>query len=188
MVNQSKPIVAIFGGSFDPPHKGHQQIVEKAIENLDIDKLLVVPAYLNPFKTSSFASASKRLEWCQTLFSKTPSVIVEDYEIVQGKSTPTSQTVKHFNMTYTVKYLIIGADNLSNLSQWHAFETLNAQMTWVIVTRKGYDLVVDGLKEWMLLTLDAPISSTKIREDQDVRHVDKKIERSVKKTLKETSK
>ena len=58
MVNQSKPTVAIFGGSFDPPHKGHQRIVEKATEVLDIDKLIVVPAYLNPFKTSSLANAA----------------------------------------------------------------------------------------------------------------------------------
>jgi len=188
LVNQSKPIVAIFGGSFDPPHKGHQQIVENAIKNLDIDKLLVVPAYLNPFKTSSLASASKRLDWCRTLFSNTPKVIVEDYEIVQGKSITTSQTVKHYNMTYTVKYLIIGADNLSTLSQWHAFETLNAQVTWVIVTREGYDLAIEGLRDWTLLTLNAAISSTKIREEQDMHHVDKKIEKSVKKTLKETTK
>jgi len=187
LVNQSKPTVAIFGGSFDPPHKGHQQIVQNAIENLDIDKLLVVPAYLNPFKNSSLASASKRLEWCQTLFSHTPKVIVEDYEIVQGRSIKTSQTVKHFNMTYNVKYLIIGADNLSTLSQWHAFEALNAQVTWVIVTREGYNLVVDGLREWTLLTLNATISSTKIREGQDVSHVDTKIEKSVKKTLKDNS-
>lgn len=185
MVNKSKPTIAIFGGSFDPPHKGHQQIVENAIENLDIDKLLVVPAYLNPFKHSSLASASKRLEWCRTLFSNTPQVIVEDYEIIQGKSTRTSQTVKHFNMTYTVKYLIVGADNLSTLSQWHEFEALNAQITWVIVTREGYDLVVDDLREWTLLTLNTTISSTQIRKEQDVSHVDTKIEKSVKKTLKE---
>ena len=188
MVNQSKPTVAIFGGSFDPPHTGHQQIVENATKNLDIDKLLVVPAYLNPFKTSSLASASKRLEWCRTLFSNYHKVIVEDYEIVQGKSTTTSQTVKHFNMTYSVKYLIIGADNLSTLSKWHEFEALNAQVTWVIVTRKGYELVTEGLREWTLLTLNETISSSKIRKEQDVSHVDTKIEKSVKKTLKETTK
>lgn len=187
MVNQSKPIVAIFGGSFDPPHKGHQQIVKNATQNLEIDRLLVVPAYLNPFKTSSLASASKRLEWCRTLFSNSNKVIVDDYEIRQGKSTYTSQTVKHFSMLYHVKYLIIGADNLSALSQWHEFEALNAQITWVIVTREGYNLEVDGLRDWKILTLNTPISSTKIREEQDASHVDTKIEKSVKKTLKDHS-
>ena len=187
MVNQSKPTVAIFGGSFDPPHKGHQQIVENATKNLEIDTLLVVPAYLNPFKTSSLASASKRLEWCRTLFSNSEKVIVDDYEIRQGKSTYTSQTVKHFNMMYTVKYLIIGADNLSSLSQWHEFEALNAQITWVIVTREGYDLEVEGLLNWIVLSLNTPVSSTQIREEQKVHHVDKQIEASVKKILKDNS-
>jgi len=44
--------IAIFGGSFDPPHTGHELIVQKALEILDIDKLLVVTTYLSPFKES----------------------------------------------------------------------------------------------------------------------------------------
>ena len=183
MVNQSKPAVAIFGGSFDPPHKGHQQIVESVIENLDIDKLLVVPAYLNPFKRTSLASASKRLEWCKTLFHHIPKVSVEAYEIEQGRSTTTSETVKHFNMIYTVKYLIIGADNLASLTKWHEFDALNAQVTWVIVTRDGYELAVDRLHQWKILTLSNDISSTKIRKGQDVAYVDNKIKTSVHNVL-----
>lgn len=183
MVNQSKPTVAIFGGSFDPPHKGHQQIVESAAQSLDIDRLLVVPAYLNPFKSSSLASADLRLVWCQTLFADIAKVQVEDYEIRQGKSTYTSETVKHFNMTYNVKYLIIGSDNLSSLSKWHKFDALNAQITWLIVTREGYDLQVEGLREWRVLTLRDQSSSTEIRKELLLSHVDKKIKQSVKDTL-----
>ena len=184
MVNQSKPTVAIFGGSFDPPHKGHQHIVESAVQNLDIDKLFVVPAYLNPFKSSSLASPDKRLSWCQTLFADIEKVSIEDYEIKQGKSTFTSETVKHFNMTYNVKYLIIGSDNLSSLSKWHKFDALNAQIIWVIVTREGYDLTVEGLREWRVLTLTHSASSTQIREELQLCHVDKKIKESVKKHLR----
>lgn len=175
MVNQPKPTVAIFGGSFDPPHLGHQHIVESVIENLDIDTLIVVPAYLNPFKSSSLASASKRLKWCYTLFADMDKVLVDDYEIKQGKSITTSQTVEHFNMTYTVKYLIVGADNLSSLSKWHAFDALNAQITWVIVTREGYDLEVGELRDWKVLTLHTTISSTHIREEKNIDYVDKKL-------------
>ena len=121
MVNHQKPTIAIFGGSFDPPHKGHQLIVEKAIENLQIDRLFVVPAYLNPFKTSSLADAPTRLSWCHTLFDSIDRVKVDEYEIKEGKSTVTSQSVKHFNQEYNVKYLIIGSDNLSTLKKWHEF-------------------------------------------------------------------
>ena len=178
-----KPAIAIFGGSFDPPHLGHQQIVEKAIQTLDIEKLLVVPAYLNPFKTSSLASAQMRLNWCRELFDDIPNIIVNDYEIKEGKSTVTSQTVKHLNQTYLVKYLIIGADNLSTLTQWHAFEWLNETITWVIVTREDHRLDTDVLKKWKLLSIAFPVSSTQIREEKDLQYIDTKIQDSVRELL-----
>ena len=183
MVNKSKPTVAIFGGSFDPPHKGHQHIVEKAIEVLDIDKLLVVPAYLNPFKTSSLASANQRLIWSHLLFDEIPNVIVDDYEIKEGKSTTTKQSVKHFNTTYDVKYLIVGSDNLSTLTKWHQFEWLNEHVSWVIATRTGHPLELHSLKNYKILELNADINSTEIRDNKDLQYVDNKIKKSVKDTI-----
>ena len=183
MVNHQKPTIAIFGGSFDPPHKGHQLIVEKAIENLQIDKLFVVPAYLNPFKTSTLADAPTRLSWCHTLFDSIDRVKVDDYEIKEGKSTVTSQSVKHFNQAYDVKYLIIGSDNLSTLTKWHAFEWLNETVTWVIATRDNHHLDTDELNKWELLPIEAPMSSTQIREEKDLQFIDTKIRTSVKHIL-----
>ncbi|MBD3829662.1 MAG: adenylyltransferase/cytidyltransferase family protein, partial [Arcobacter sp.] len=46
--------IAIFGGSFDPIHIAHVAIVETALKQLDIDKLIIVPTYLNPFKNSFY--------------------------------------------------------------------------------------------------------------------------------------
>lgn len=183
MVNHQKPTIAIFGGSFDPPHKGHQLIVEKAVETLQIDKLLVVPAYLNPFKTSSLADASTRLAWCHTLFDPMDRVEVDDYEIKEGESTVTSKSVKHFNQRYHVKYLIIGSDNLSTLTKWHAFDWLNDRIIWVIATRDTHHLDTDALKEWELLNVEAPVSSTQIREEKDLQFIDTKIRASVKEIL-----
>jgi nicotinate-nucleotide adenylyltransferase len=183
LVNHQKPTIAIFGGSFDPPHKGHQLIVEKAIENLQIDKLFVVPAYLNPFKTSTLADAPTRLSWCHTLFDSIDRVKVDDYEIKEGKSTATSQSVKHFNQAYNVKYLIIGSDNLSTLTKWHEFEWLNEKVTWVIATRDNHHLDTDELNKSVLLHIEAPMSSTQIREEKDLQFIDEKIKTSVKHIL-----
>jgi len=183
LVNQSKPIVAIFGGSFDPPHKGHQRIVDRVTKDLEIDTLLVVPTYLNPFKTSSLASAEQRLSWCHTLFDSLPKVYVDNFEIKEGKSTFTSDSVKHFNIAYDVKYLIIGSDNLASLTKWHDFEWLNTTITWVIITRETYPLVLDGLRDTIVLHLDAPMSSSQIREAKDLHYVDTKIKKSVQKVL-----
>ena len=70
--------VAIFGGSFDPPHRGHQEIVRRAVEKLDIDKLIILPAFLNPFKRSTLASPEQRLAWCRTLFGKMKETFTDD--------------------------------------------------------------------------------------------------------------
>ena len=178
-------MVAIFGGSFDPPHKAHQRIVEKALAVLDIDKLVVVPAYLNPFKTSSLATAEQRLAWCHTLFDEIPNVIVDDYEIREGKSTRTSQSVKHFNNTYDVKYLIVGSDNLSTLTKWHAFDWLNENIRWVIFTREGHAINTDSLLSWEVISLKERVSSSEVRETDTLKDIDKKIENSVKQILKD---
>ena len=183
MVNTPKPIVAIFGGSFDPPHLGHQKIVSLILESLSIDKLLIVPTYLNPFKTETFADASQRLAWCHTIFDTLPKVSVEAYEVAQGKSITTEQTVKHFNTLYSVKYLVIGSDNLESLTKWHHFEWLNSTITWVIIHRKGYDMKTSALHNWLSLTLDVPISSTQIRQEKNLDTVDIKIKHSVKSLL-----
>jgi len=188
LVNHPKPAVALFGGSFDPPHQGHQQIIRQAIALLEIDRLIVVPAYLNPFKSTSLAPAEKRLEWCHQLFDAIPKVTVDDYEVKQGRSIRTSQTVKHFNTLYEVQYLIIGSDNLSTLTEWHEFEWLDSHITWVIATRGDHPLHTEKLRSWKILEIDSPISSTQIREKMDLHYVDTKIKQSVHETLKENSK
>lgn len=184
MVNKPKPTVAIFGGSFDPPHKGHQAIVQKAIENLEIDKLIVLPAYLNPFKKSSLANAKQRLSWCHELFDTIEDILVSSYEIKEGKSIKSSQSVKYFNIKFFVKYFIIGSDNLLTLTKWHEFEWLNSNIIWVVFTRKGYPIQTNNLRKFIILELDEDANSTEIRDKKRLNYIDNKIKNSVKQTIK----
>ncbi len=183
MVKKNKPIVALFGGSFDPPHKGHQEIVKKAVEVLEIEKLIVLPAYLNPFKVSSLADAKMRLQWCQKLFDKIDVVEVDGYEIKEGKSVVTSQSIKHLSNKYNIKYIVIGADNLELLDRWHNFEWINQEVIWVIATRQNHSLKTEKLKNYIILSLDYNISSTQIREEQNLKDIDKEIRESLKNIL-----
>lgn len=183
MGKKRKESIAIFGGSFDPPHKGHQLIVSKATVSLDIDRLFIVPAYLNPFKQSSLAPAKLRLQWCQTLFDPLERVSVSDYEISQGKSTYTADTVKYFQKMYDVNYLIIGSDNLESLTKWHQYEWLNQEIIWVVATRKNSSFDTSMLRKWVKIELDEAISSTHIRSTQQLDGIDNKIVDSVKQVL-----
>lgn len=151
--------IALYGGSFDPPHIGHLRVVEAALASLPINRLIIVPAYQNPLKQKVCVSAEKRLEWLKMLFAQMPKVEISDFEISQNRSVYTIETVKHFRNDFETIYLIIGADNLETLSQWHCYEELNTLVTWVVATR-AQTSVPDGM---IRLDVDVPISSTECR-------------------------
>ena len=175
--------VAIFGGSFDPPHKGHQSIVQRAVETLDIDKLIVLPAFLNPFKESTLASPEQRARWCHTLFDTIEGVDVSDYEIKAGRPVYTSESLRHFRQQYDVRYLIIGADNLASITRWHEFPWINSTVTWVIAQRAKHPIETEALREWIPLQIDIPASSTAVREKGHLDMIDSRIREEVKKLL-----
>ena len=86
--------IALFGGSFDPPHAGHDAAVKAILSSLKPDLLIIMPSFLNPFKKSFSAPPQLRLRWCCALWSDTQGVEVSDYEISQNRSVPTIQSVK----------------------------------------------------------------------------------------------
>jgi nicotinate-nucleotide adenylyltransferase len=152
--------LALFGGSFDPPHAGHVHIVDKALETLEIDTLVIVPAYLNPFKSEIFASGHQRIAWLKEIFKSHKRVQISDFEIVQNRSVYTIETVRHFSEFAQTIYLIIGADNLEKLHQWHHYDELCQRVTFVVVTRNNIDIPDTMIS----LDVDAPISSTLFRD------------------------
>lgn len=86
--------IALFGGSFDPPHAGHEAAVRAILSALKPDLLVIMPSFLNPFKKSFSAPPRLRLRWCRALWSDAPHVEVSDYEISQNVPVPTIQSVK----------------------------------------------------------------------------------------------
>jgi len=152
--------VALFGGSFDPPHNGHLEIVQVALQTLDVEKIIVLPTFLNPFKSTSFAPSALRLLWLKKLFKTFEKVEVSDYESAKEKSTYTIESVRHFKQLYDEIYFIIGADNLEHLEKWHKFDELNTLVTWVVAHRD--DIHVKA--SYIPLHVKMPISSSSIRE------------------------
>ncbi|MEA3522319.1 MAG: nicotinate (nicotinamide) nucleotide adenylyltransferase [Campylobacterota bacterium] len=172
--------VALFGGSFDPPHNGHLSIINAALTQLDIDKLIIIPAYLNPFKTSSVAPAHLRLEWLQKITTDS-RVEISDFEIKQERPVPSIESVRHFQEGVQTLYFIIGADNLANLSSWYAYEALDKAVTWVIASRDN--LPIDT--HYHRLHVDEPISSTQLRKRPKRENLPKEIATSITTYYKE---
>ncbi len=168
--------IALYGGSFDPPHLGHVHVVHAALKMLDIDKVIVVPAFVNPFKSGTHAPAELRLKWLQTIFRDEPNVDVSDYEVRQNRAVKSIETVRHFAAEGTKIYFIIGADNLASLKQWYRFDELDAMVTWVVATRDKIAIA----DTYIQLDVQQPISSSELREQIENEHLPKEVADSIK--------
>jgi len=173
--------IAIFGGSFDPPHIAHENIVNEVIENINADKLFVVPTYLSPFKDKYHLEPKERFELLTTLFEEDKKVEVIDFEIKQNRAVPTIETVKYLNETYNPKniYLVIGADNLQTLHLWNDFEQLQELVKFIVISREGYE-VKNDIIHFKAINMDIDISSTFLRDNFDLKYIPKKIQQKVK--------
>ncbi|MFZ2891436.1 nicotinate (nicotinamide) nucleotide adenylyltransferase [Sulfuricurvum sp.] len=173
--------LALYGGSFDPPHVGHIAVVTKALEVLCIDKLVIVPAWRNPFKSSVIADGTLRYEWLKEIFTLLKKVEISDFEINQNKSVYTIETVKYYAAQGNEIYLIIGADNLEKLSSWHSFDELNAMVHWVVACRNDIPIP----KNMIRLSINEPISSTDFRTSRSPLGLESNIEQKITTYYKE---
>ena len=169
--------IAIFGGSFDPPHTGHELIVKKALEILDIDKLLVVTTYLSPFKESFCAPASMRQAWLAKMFKDLDKVEIFSYECDQKRQVPTIETVLHVKSLYPEAklFLIVGSDSFTALPKWNRHEELCSLVEFVVAPRGEFT----PPKDLKILPINVNISSSKLRSFLDRRFIPKAIENEV---------
>lgn len=163
----SKSRIGIFGGSFDPVHTGHLAVAIRAIEQLELDRLYVIPAYLPPHKVSSKTSPFEiRMRWLEMAFEGIDKACVSDYERERGGISYSLFTVRHFSKLHSCRpFLIVGEDSFVSLDTWFEYEALLEEATIAVYPRNitERDHSFDGQVIW----LDAPrfdISSTEIRK------------------------
>ena len=158
--------IAIFGGSFDPPHLGHASVVKNALESLDIDKLIIMPTFINPFKPCFFADEKQRFLWAKKVWGDLEKVEISDYELQQKRPVPSIESVLYLKKLYNPSkfYLIIGADHLESLHKWHEFEKLNSLVEFIIAKRDNIAVP----KNFKSLNTQINISSSFIRANLSV--------------------
>ena len=115
--------IVIFGGSFDPPHKGHLNMAVHAARYLKPDKFLIIPDYLPPHKelSSLTPSPEDRLELCRLCFESVPGAEVSDIEIARGGKSYTSDTLRALRGQYPDAdlTLLVGGDMFKTVDAWH---------------------------------------------------------------------
>ncbi len=118
--------IGVFGGAFDPPHNGHIALARTAIEQLRLDRLLVVPTGFAWHKTRALTSAAHRLAMTTLAFEDVPGVIVDPRETLRPGPSYTVDTLREIqeeNPTAQI-HLLIGEDQARALHTWHNWERL----------------------------------------------------------------
>ena len=111
----------IFGGAFDPIHKGHIYMAQKAMEEYSLDRILLVPSGHSPNKTENAMTAfSHRYNMCKLASEAVPGIEVSDIEIKDESTSYTYVTLQKLKALYPEDelYFIMGGDSLDYFESW----------------------------------------------------------------------
>ena len=120
--------IGLYGGSFNPVHYGHLHVAETALEKLSLDRLLIIPAAVSPFKTAAPEGPpdAARVKLLKAVFGKLPRTEIDEREITRGGVSYAIDTVREIAAENPGAELIflIGEDSAEGLPRWKAYEEL----------------------------------------------------------------
>jgi nicotinate-nucleotide adenylyltransferase len=138
--------VALFGGSFDPPHPGHVALARLARERLSLDRILVAPVATQPLKQEiPSVSFADRVAMARLAFAGQPAIEISllDAPRADGTSNYTIDALhtlrQQLNPTDAM-FCILGADSLLTIRKWHRAEDVLLTCDFIIGARPGFDL------------------------------------------------
>jgi nicotinate-nucleotide adenylyltransferase len=163
--------LAIFGGSFDPPHIGHLLAASDAYEQLALDRLVLIPAATQPLKAGmAGATAAQRLEMTRLLVEGDGRFEVSGVEVERGGLSFTVDTLMHFATQYPTaeRFLLLGSDVLGSFGQWREPARILELASLVLLERQSESVTPPaalrdrGVRRLPTRRID--VSSTEIRE------------------------
>ena len=151
--------IALFGGSFDPPHVGHVLAVRYLLVTGAVDEVLIVPVYEHAFH-KQLTQFEVRLELLRLAFADETRVTVSSVEQSLPRPNYTLNTVKALADQFPQAQfrLVVGADVLPDLDKWHHFEELRSLAPLLVLGRSGVTHA-DSPQSFL-----PEVSSTEVRE------------------------
>lgn len=173
--------IGIFGGTFNPIHNGHIMLAQYCKEQLGLDKVIIIPTFTPPHKSSKdLAGVEHRLNMCKLAVINLSDYEVSDIEILRKGKSYTYQTLTALKELYPndIFYLITGADMFLAINKWKNPGIIFKNAVIVAVPRDMSDreslqnfyssvLKDMGARAEILHNAVVQVSSTFIRENID---------------------
>ena len=135
--------LGLFGGSFDPPHRGHVLPVQAAREKLGLDRVLYLPTARPPHKTDRRqAPAWSRFAMIELALLGEAGLFVSPFELTPGRVAYTVETLEHFRseLPDAELHLLIGGDSFLALDRWVRWREIVALARIVVLARPGFSV------------------------------------------------
>jgi nicotinate-nucleotide adenylyltransferase len=164
-----KKRIGIFGGTFDPPHIAHLIIAEQAVQQLKLDIVYFIPAYIPPHKGhGGMVSANHRWQMVRKAIAGNKKFHTSDIELKRKGISYTVDTLHAFKDQYPKSklFFILGGDNYRQFRLWKSPEEILALATIVVYHRPGVKQKMNIRNRTAVFLKGAmfELSSTMIRE------------------------
>ena len=146
--------IGLFGGTFDPIHRGHLWAASEVIKRFNLDQIILIPAALPPHKTTGLvAKADERLEMINLAIADITGLTVSDVELNRPGLSYTIDTIRHFKYSLVKgasMYLIMGLDAFLEIHTWKSHQDLLQEIAFIVITRPDDDYA-DAQQGWRIL-------------------------------------
>lgn len=115
----------VFGGTFDPPHKGHRLLAECMAKELRLDRVIIIPTCIPPHKQANPVSGEDRMKMCRLTFDS-PLFEISDMELKRGDKSYTVDTLRilHEEFPDDELYFLSGSDMFETFTLWYRWEEI----------------------------------------------------------------
>ncbi len=117
----------IYGGTFNPIHRGHIHLLEEFVRRLDLDRVLLIPTHVPPHKAApELASGEDRMTMCRLAVGDRPHLQISDLEMRREGKSYTAETLEELHRLYPQDqfYLLMGEDMFLTVEHWYRPETI----------------------------------------------------------------
>lgn len=170
--------ILIFGGTFNPPHNGHFDLIRAFSEKISADKILIIPSSIPPHKSSDeLIDSADRVNMCKLAFANIENAEISEIEIERKGKSFTSDTLHELSKQNKDcrLYFVTGSDMFLTLEKWHNFKDIFEKAVILTSPRNNedYEKLIEygkylneiyGLKYDVLNKPVLEISSTDVRK------------------------